>query len=78
MATATVLSESKTGRPRDARLDRAISQADLVVQAVFRIEGVDVSSLITHQFPLEHFHECQHLLQGSEDGGKVLITMGVE
>jgi hypothetical protein len=78
MATATVLSEPRAGRPRDARLDVAILQADLVVQAVFRIEGVDVSSLITHQFPLEQFHEGLHLLQGSKDCGKVLITIGVE
>jgi hypothetical protein len=78
MATATVLSEPKAGRPRDARLDAAILQADLVVQAVLRIEGDDVSSLITHQFPLEQFDEGLHLLQGSKDCGMVPITMGVE
>lgn len=70
MATATVLSEPKAGRPRDARLDTAILQADLIVLSVFRIEGDDVSSLITHQFPLEQLHEGRHLLQGSKDCGR--------
>ena len=46
--------------------------------AIELLERRDLSSLITHQFPLEQFHDGLHLLQGSKDCGKVLITMGVE
>ncbi len=38
----------------------------------------DLSPLITHEFPLEQFHDGLALLEGSKDCGKVMITMGVE
>jgi threonine dehydrogenase-like Zn-dependent dehydrogenase len=42
------------------------------------LERRDLSSLITHEFPLEQFHDGLALLEGSKDCGKVMITMGVE
>ncbi len=42
MATATVLSKPKAGRPRDVRPDAAILQPNLVIQALSRIDGDDV------------------------------------
>jgi threonine dehydrogenase-like Zn-dependent dehydrogenase len=38
----------------------------------------DLAPLITHDFPLEAFHDGLALLEGSKDCGKVMITMGVE
>ncbi len=35
----------------------------------------DLSSLLTHRFPLDHFDDALALLQGSKDCGKVLVTM---
>lgn len=35
----------------------------------------DLSSLVTHRFPLEQFDDALGLLQGSKDCGKVLVTM---
>jgi (R,R)-butanediol dehydrogenase / meso-butanediol dehydrogenase / diacetyl reductase len=46
--------------------------------AIELLERHDLSGLITHQFPLEEFHEGLALLEGSKDCGKVMITMGVE
>ncbi len=46
--------------------------------AIELLERHDLSSLITHQFPLEEFHQGLSLLEGSKDCGKVMITMGVE
>ena len=42
------------------------------------LERRDLSPLITHEFPLERFHDGLALLEGSKDCGKVMITMGVE
>ncbi len=38
----------------------------------------DLSGLITHELPLERFHDGLALLEGSKDCGKVMITMGAE
>ena len=38
----------------------------------------DLSALITHDFPLEAFHDGLAVLEGSKDCGKVMITMGAE
>lgn len=38
----------------------------------------DLSPLITHEFPLERFHDGLAVLEGSKECGKVMITMGVE
>jgi len=46
--------------------------------AIELLERHDLSGLITHQFPLEDFHEGLALLEGSKDCGKVMITMGAE
>ena len=46
--------------------------------AIELLERRDLSALITDQFPLEEFHEGLHLLEGSKECGKVMITMGVE
>ncbi len=46
--------------------------------AIELLERRDLSRLITHQYPLEEFHEGLALLEGSKDCGKVMITMGVE
>jgi len=46
--------------------------------AIELLERRDLSALITHQFPLEEFHEGLSLLEASKDCGKVMITMGVE
>jgi threonine dehydrogenase-like Zn-dependent dehydrogenase len=35
----------------------------------------DLSGLITHQFPLDHFDDALAVLQGSKDSGKVMITL---
>ncbi|MFN8025774.1 MAG: alcohol dehydrogenase catalytic domain-containing protein [Acidimicrobiia bacterium] len=42
------------------------------------LERRDLSGLITHTFPLDHFHDGLELLETSKDCGKVLITMGEE
>ena len=36
----------------------------------------DLSELITHRFPLDHFDDALAVLQGSKDSGKVMITLG--
>jgi (R,R)-butanediol dehydrogenase/meso-butanediol dehydrogenase/diacetyl reductase len=36
----------------------------------------DLSDLVTHTLPLEHFDQGLALLEGSKDCGKVMITMG--
>jgi (R,R)-butanediol dehydrogenase / meso-butanediol dehydrogenase / diacetyl reductase len=46
--------------------------------AIELLERRDLSGLITHELPLEGFHEGLRLLEGSKDCGKVMITMGVE
>ena len=46
--------------------------------AIELLERRDLSSLITHRFPLEGFHEGLCLLEDSKDCGKVMITMGTE
>jgi threonine dehydrogenase-like Zn-dependent dehydrogenase len=38
----------------------------------------DLSALITHRFDLDDFHAGLALLEGSNDCGKVMITMGAE
>ena len=38
----------------------------------------DLSSMITHRFPLDHSTARSQLLAGSKDCGKVLVTMGDE
>ena len=45
--------------------------------AIELLERRDLSGLITHRFPLEQFEDGLHLLEGSEECGKVMITMGV-
>lgn len=35
----------------------------------------DLSSLIAHRFPLDHFGDALDLLGASKDCGKVLVTM---
>lgn len=35
----------------------------------------DLSALITHRFPLDHFEDALAVLQGSKDSGKVMITL---
>ena len=46
--------------------------------AIELLKRRDLSGLITHQFPLDEFHEGLALLEGSKDCGKVMITMGGE
>lgn len=36
----------------------------------------DLSTIITHRAPLEHFHDALGVLQGEKDCGKVLVTIG--
>lgn len=46
--------------------------------AVEMLARHDLSGLITHEFPLDGFHDGLALLEGSKDCGKVMITMGAE
>ena len=44
--------------------------------AIDLLDRRDLAGVITHRVPLERFHDGLELLQGSKDGGKVLVTMG--
>ncbi|MGI9576884.1 MAG: zinc-dependent alcohol dehydrogenase, partial [Microthrixaceae bacterium] len=46
--------------------------------AIDLLERRDLSSLLTHRFPLEQFDHALEVLEGSKDCGKVLVTIDGE
>ena len=56
----------------------SIEYPDRFEDTIELLERRDLAPLITHEFPLEQFHDALALLEGSKNCGKVMITMGAE